>query len=167
MTETSSVLNWIKAGVPRELYDRLEERSRYILANKKQLLKQSFVAHNSADALAVCLCPSCDELYERPMQSPVCSHMLCDDCLVARRGQCAKCSQQAPASKWKFDARTRNAVYKLVLHCPLGDCEWTGRLSALVTHVEEDCDFSPMPCQVCSVFRLFFFALLLSSSVSL
>lgn len=46
-----------------------------------------------------------------------------------------------------FTTDTPSSVYRLRLNCPLGDCEWEGRLSALQPHHEEDCDFSPMSCQ--------------------
>jgi hypothetical protein len=103
-------------------------------------------APNSRHSLAASACDVCGGLLDKPMRAPSCSHVACEACVLRAGVHCGKCGARAPAASWHFDSKRRAQVFALKTHCPLGDCEWLGKRSALQPHVEEDCDFTPMPC---------------------
>jgi hypothetical protein len=143
----SEQLQWIKDGVPRKLYEMLETRMASVFRGAVSELKE-FVdsAPNSRHSLAASACDVCGGLLDKPMRAPSCAHVACEACVLRAGVHCGKCGARAPAASWHFDSKRRAQVFALKTHCPLGDCEWLGKRSALQPHVEEDCDFTPMPC---------------------
>jgi hypothetical protein len=132
--------------VPQELFYALEKRVEYILGGHHQHLGDNFLKYNDPNALLACRCVSCLLLLEKPVSLSNCSHTVCESCLPGL-SRCPLCKKSVRESSCKHDASKRADVYRLKLHCPLGDCDWVGKLSELQPHVEEDCDFSPMLCQ--------------------
>jgi ankyrin repeat protein len=138
----SEQLQWIKDGVPRSLYSMLERRLVSVFSNAVAELREFVEAVPSS-----CVCDVCAGLLDKPMKATDASsgaaHVACEAC-VLKPGSHA--TAWAPLSAWSADSKRRAQVFALKTHCPLGDCEWLGKRSALQPHVEEDCDFTPMPC---------------------
>jgi ankyrin repeat protein len=138
----SEQLQWIKDGVPRSLYSMLERRLESVFSNAVAELREFVEAVPSS-----CVCDVCAGLLDKPMKATDAgsgaAHVACEAC-VLKPGSLA--TAWAPLAAWSADSKRRAQVFALKTHCPLGDCEWLGKRSALQPHVEEDCDFTPMPC---------------------
>ncbi|XP_068683551.1 TNF receptor-associated factor 4-like [Montipora foliosa] len=101
------------------------------------------------------LCPICQLPLKEAVQTGVCGHRFCRQCLEEhfmrqeRDGQEPKCPLDnivLNRDKDIFpDKATQRKILSFIIHCPRDGCQWTGELRAKEDH-ENDCQRFPVNC---------------------
>ncbi|XP_068682696.1 TNF receptor-associated factor 4-like isoform X2 [Montipora foliosa] len=100
-------------------------------------------------------CPICHVPLKEAVQTGVCGHRFCRQCLERhfmrqeREGQEPKCPLDnivLNRDKDIFpDKATQRKILSFIIHCPRDGCQWTGELRAKENH-ENDCQRFPADC---------------------
>ena len=90
------------------------------------------------------VCKKCRSLLVEAFQFACCGELCCKLCLT---NECRFCSQHGINH---VDKRTSNAVNKMQFQCLFTSCTYTGTVSDLRSHYDnQKCQTQPIPCQYC------------------